>query len=50
MASKRMFLDPLVVMHSVIEKNMESNAHSNILGWHNSLGFTILCLKRVDIV
>ena len=40
MATKRMFLDALVLMHSVdalvlmhsvIEKNMERNAHSNIL-------------------
>ena len=50
MATKRMFLDPLVVMHSVIEKNMERSAHSNILGWPNSLGFAILWLKTVDIV
>ena len=46
MATKRMFLDPLVVMHSVIEKITERNAHSNILGWHNSLGFAILWPKR----
>jgi hypothetical protein len=44
-----MFSGTPVVMHSVKEKNMERNTHSNTLGWHNSLGFVNLWLKTVDI-